>query len=222
VPGIGGGVTQLPANFTSDGTNTTGATVDLGSGHGNGDCTTGNVHLGTFDQAFWLNGTTSGHMIACGFVDGSSSTPLIPSNPQMYMFPFAGGLITSPASSTFVVNNTVGDECSPLTEFYDGTTDRMFFGVGGTTDGFLESSTIGTSSLSTPTCTGAPTSSCVMAPSALGGTSGIVIDNQLSNGGTNIYFTTLAAGSVNGQKCNVSGGAANPYCAVKLTQSGLN
>jgi hypothetical protein len=26
---------------------------------------------------------------------------------------------------------------------------------------------------------------------------------------------------VNGQKCNVSGGAANPYCAVKLTQSGL-
>jgi len=49
-----------------------------------------------------------------------------------------------------------------------------------------------------------------------------VIDNQLSNGGTNIYFTTLAAGSVNGQKCNVTGGAANPYCAVKLTQSGLN
>jgi hypothetical protein len=48
-----------------------------------------------------------------------------------------------------------------------------------------------------------------------------VIDNQLSNGGTNIYFSTLAAGSVNGQQCNVTGGAANPYCAVKLTQSGL-
>jgi hypothetical protein len=31
----------------------------------------------------------------------------------------------------------------------------------------------------------------------------------------------MAKGSVNGQKCNVSGGAANPYCAVKLTQSGL-
>jgi hypothetical protein len=48
-----------------------------------------------------------------------------------------------------------------------------------------------------------------------------VIDNQLSNGGTNIYFSTLAAGSVNSQKCHVAGGAANPYCAVKLTQSGL-
>jgi hypothetical protein len=61
----------------------------------------------------------------------------------------------------------------------------------------------------------------VTAPSALGGTSGIVIDNELSNGGTNIYFSTMAPGSVNGQKCNVSGGTANPYCAVKLTQSAL-
>jgi hypothetical protein len=61
----------------------------------------------------------------------------------------------------------------------------------------------------------------VKAPSALGGTSGIVIDNQLSNGGANIYFTTLGLGGVNAQKCNVSGGAANPYCAVKLTQSQL-
>ncbi|MFZ3368295.1 MAG: hypothetical protein WA239_14370, partial [Candidatus Sulfotelmatobacter sp.] len=49
-------------------------------------------------------------------------------------------------------------------------------------------------------------------PSALGGTSGIVIDNQLSNGGTNIYFATMEAGSVNGQQCNVSGGTATPHC----------
>jgi hypothetical protein len=137
----------------------------------------------------------------------------------MYFFPFASNIITSTGSSTFVVNNTVGDECSPLTEFYNGTTDRMFFGVG-STDGYLESSTI-TTSLTTPTCTGLPTSSCVTAPSALGGTSGIVIDNELSNGGTNIYFSTIAAGSVNGQQCNVPGGVASPHCAVKLTQSAL-
>ena len=67
-----------------------------------------------------------------------------------------------------------------------------------------------------------PTSSCVTTPAGnLGGTSGIIIDNQLSNGGTNIYFTTLSNGSVNGQSCNVKGGSSNPYCAVKLTQSGL-
>jgi hypothetical protein len=158
-------------------------------------------------------------MIACGFVNNGGA----PANPRMYFFPFNASHVITTGSPAFVINNTKGDECSPLTEFYNGTTDRLFFGVGSTgvgSDGFLESSTI-TTSLATPTCTGAPTSSCVTAPASLGGTSGIVIDNQVSNGGTNIYFSTLAAGSVNGQKCNVTGGAANPYCAVKLTQSAL-
>jgi hypothetical protein len=59
------------------------------------------------------------------------------------------------------------------------------------------------------------------AANQLGGISAIVIDNQLSNGGTNLYFSTIAPGSLNGQMCNVSGGTANPYCAVKLTQSAL-
>jgi hypothetical protein len=55
----------------------------------------------------------------------------------------------------------------------------------------------------------------------LGGTRGIVVDNQVSNGGTNIYFSTIAPGGVNQQNCHQSGGIANPYCATKLTQSGL-
>ncbi|MGA8813615.1 MAG: hypothetical protein WB523_13800 [Candidatus Sulfotelmatobacter sp.] len=214
VLGIGGAVSQLPANFAT-GVPTTSNTVDLGSASGDGDCTGNNVHSGAFDNAFWVNGSTSGHMIVCGFVNDGGA----PSTPEMYFFPFASNVITSTGSSTFVINNTKGDECSPLTEFYNGTTDRMFFGVG-STDGYLEGSTI-TTSLTTPTCTGAPTSSCVTSPKALGGTSGIVIDNELSNGGTNIYFSTMAPGSVNGQECNVSGGTANPYCAVKLTQSAL-
>jgi hypothetical protein len=217
VLGIGGAVTQLPANFAT-GSPTTSNTVDLGSATGKGDCTGKNVHAGAFDNAFWLNGSTSGHMIACGFVQSGG----VPAEPQMYVFPFASHVITSTGETTFVIDTTKGDECSPLTEFYNGTTDRLFFGVGSTTDGYLKSSTI-TTSLTTPTtCTsGASTSSCVTSPSALGGTSAIVIDNQLSNGGTNIYFSTIGAGSVNGQQCNVSGGAANPHCAVKLTQSGL-
>ncbi len=219
VVGIGGAVSQLPANFTSSTTLSTSDSVNLGSSDGQGNCTGNNVHAGTFDNAFWLNGTTSGHMIACGFVnDGGAPAP-----PEMYMFPFTAGVLnngTAP-TSTFQINTTKGDECSPLTEFYNGTTDRLFFGVG-STDGFLESSTI-TTSLTTPICTGAPTSTCVTTPKALGGTSGIVIDNQLSNGGTNIYFSTLGVGDVSGQKCpsGLAGGAANPYCAVKLTQSAL-
>ncbi|MBZ5665065.1 MAG: hypothetical protein LAO30_10725 [Acidobacteriia bacterium] len=219
VVGDGGAISQIAANFTNT---TTYTTVDLGSSDGTGNCTGGNLHSGTFDNAFWLNGTTSGHMIGCGFVSGTTTRPLKPSNPKMYFFKFASGLITSTGVSSFVVNSTVGDECSPLTEFYNGTTDKMFFGVGGSTDGAVESSTINTGSLTAPSCLTTPSASCVKAPAALGGTSGIVIDNQVSNGGTNIYFTPLAVGTVNSQKCNVSGGSSNPYCAVKLTQSGLN
>jgi hypothetical protein len=220
VPGIGGAVSQVAANFTNSTTLTTSNTVDLGSGHGNGDCTSQNVHSGDFDNAFWVNGSATGHLLACGFVSGTSSKPLIPSNPKMYFFPFASNVITSTGSSTFVVNNTLGDECSPLTEFYDGTTDRLFFGVG-STDGYLESSKI-TSSLAAPNCSILPTSACVAAPNALGGTSGIVVDNDVANGGENIYFSTMAPGSVNHQNCSVTGGAANPYCAVQLTQSALH
>jgi hypothetical protein len=214
VEGIGGAITQVAANFTT-GSPTTSNTVDLGSASGNGDCTGKNVHAGAFDNAFWLNGSTSGHMIACGFLQSGGT----PAAPKMYLFPFASHTITSTGSTTFQINTTKGDECSPLTEFYNGLTDQLFFGVG-SSDGFLESSTILTG-LATPSCTGLPTNSCVTSPSALGGTSGIVIDNEMSNGGSNIYFSTVAPGSVNGQKCNVSGGAANPYCAVKLTQSAL-
>jgi hypothetical protein len=220
VPGIGGAVSQVPANFTSSTTLTTSNTVDLGSGSGDGDCTSGNVHSGDLDNAFWVSGSTKGHLMACGFVSGTSSKPLIPSNPKMYFFPFASNVITSTGSSTFVINSTLGDECSPLTEFYDGTTDRLFFGVGAS-DGYVESSKI-TSSLAAPNCSAAPSSSCVATPTALAGTSGIVVDNDVANGGENLYFSTLAPGSVNHQNCSVTGGTANPYCAVKLNQSTLH
>jgi hypothetical protein len=221
VIGIGGAVTQVPANFTTAGA-TNSNTVDMGSATGQGDCTGNNVHSGTFDNAFWLNGSTSGHMIACGFVSGTTNSPLKPSYANVYFFPFASNVITSTGSSSFQVNSNLGEECSPLTEFYNGTNDMLFFGVGvSTLQSYVESSTISSSGLTTPTCSTTATSTCVTAPDALGGTSGIVIDNQVSNGGTNIYFSTIAQGSVNGQNCHVSGGATTPYCAVKLTQSGL-
>lgn len=220
----GGAITQLPANFTtgpSSNSNPTN-TANLGSASGNGDCTGENVHSGTFDNAFWVNGSASGHIIACGFVNNGG----IGAQAEMYMFPFSSHVITNTATATFPINTTKGaaEECSPLTEFYNGTNDMLFFGIGSSSaTSYVQSSTLTTSTpyMTTPSCTTTPTSTCVTSTDALGGTSGIVIDNQLSNGGTNIYFSTLAAGSVNGQKCNVSGGAANPYCAVKLTQSGL-
>jgi hypothetical protein len=220
----GGAITQVPANFTtgpSSNSNPTN-TANLGSASGDGDCTGENVHAGAFDNAFWVNGSTSGHIIACGFVNNGG----VGAQAEMYMFPFSSHVISGTATATFPITTTKGaaEECSPLTEFYNGTSDMLFFGIGSTTaTSYVQSSTLTTGSpyMTTPSCATTPSSTCVTSTEALGGTSGIVIDNELSNGGTNIYFSTLANGSVNSQKCNVTGGAANPHCAVKLTQSGL-
>lgn len=167
VIGIGGAVSQIPANFASGScstSQTTGActTVDMGSatntgGQPTGDCTSGNVHSGTFDNQFWINGTTGGHMLACGFVQNSGTTWLS----RMYMFPFnSNHLITSTGATGWNLNSGRSDECSPLTEFFNGTTDRMFFGVGGTSDGFVESSVL-TTTASQPSCGSPPTSSAL-------------------------------------------------------------
>jgi hypothetical protein len=235
LPNVGGAVTQVPANFTSSTLTTSANTVSLTTAKtGQGTCiggingipTSGNVHSGTFDNNFFLNGSgtsTPGHLIACGFISTGGNA----NRPRMYMLSFVNHVIASSTFPNLGPDNTGGDECSALTEFFDGTTDRVFFGVGNaytadrTPDGFLEAAGIKKAGFTPPTCTGTPTSSCVTTPSALGGVSGIVVDNDIVDGGTNIYFTTLAPGSVNGGKCNVTGGVANPYCAVKLTQAGL-
>ncbi len=45
------------------------------------------------------------------------------------MFSFTAGVLnnTTPRSSLFQINTTKGDECSRLTEFYNSTTDRLFW-----------------------------------------------------------------------------------------------
>lgn len=232
---VGGAVTQVPATFTSSTVTSSANTVSLTTAKtGDGTCiggingipTSGNVHSGTFDNNFYVNGSggsAPGHLIVCGFIGTGGNA----SRPRMYMVSFVNHVIAFSTFPNLGPDTTAGDECSALTEFYDGATDRVFFGVGNaftgdkTPDGFIESATIKKASFTPPSCTGAPTATCVISPAALGGVSGIVIDNDLSNGGTNIYFSTLAKGSVNGGNCSVAGGIANPYCAVRLTQSGL-
>jgi hypothetical protein len=205
VLGLAAAVAQLPANFT------TGAAyqaMSLGGSTGNA-CPGSYAHMGTADNAFWTNGFGTGHVIACGFQSCGSGSGACP---RMFEFPFINNRITT-ASVIKKIDNNKGEECSPLAEFFDGTTDRVFFGSGSSTSGSIQSFAVGNGT--------SITFSSVIAPSALGGTSGIVMDNQLSNGGTNIYFTTMARGTVNNANCGTVTGGALAYCAVKLTQAGL-
>lgn len=205
VLGLAAAVAQLPANFASGAAY---QAMSLGGSTGNA-CPGSNAHMGSVDNTFWTKGFATGHLIACGFQSCGTGSGACP---KMYDFPFLNNQITT-ASVSKKIDNNKGEECSPLAEFFDGTNDRIFFGSGSSTSGEIQSFIVGNGT--------AITFSTVTAPSALGGTSGIVMDNQLSNGGTNIYFSTLARGDVNNTTCGTVAGGANAYCAVKLTQAGL-
>jgi len=89
-------------------------------------------------------------------------------------------------------------ETSPLTEFKSGTTERIFYSV-------LSTGTVGSATTGLALTTAATTYP--------GGTSGIIVDNAVFplQQASSIYFGTLGTGAC---------GTGN-YCAVKLTQSGL-
>jgi hypothetical protein len=108
--------------------------------------------------------------------------------------------------------------CSPITEFFDGTTDRIFVGMGdynGATTGanvvqMWNVTTQLTSASDTPTAS---------ATGYQGGTTGFAIDNASGVAqAESVYFSTLQT-SGTATTCGAAG--TNLYCAVKLTQSGL-
>jgi hypothetical protein len=109
-------------------------------------------------------------------------------------------------------NGTANGTCSPITEFYDGTTDRIFVGMGqhvaNSGANVVQMWNVTTqlnSASTTPTASASP---------YFGGPSGLVIDNNANATpqAESVYFTTLVCAAANA--CG-----ANNCCAVKLTQS---
>jgi hypothetical protein len=97
------------------------------------------------------------------------------------------------------VSQKPGEECTPLTEFFNGV-DRIFLSLPMT--GVVTSFDI--SSSTTPT-----QGPQVTEP---GGTSSVVVDNVSTQPqASSIYFSTLGTSS----------NCGNNYCAVKLTQATL-
>jgi hypothetical protein len=166
-------------------------------------------YIGAFDNQYYITGgtgylyvcTTSGTVNALWqiHVDGTTLDPA-----------FLGPALT-----------TANAGCSPITEFFDGTTDRMFFSVA--------NNALTTAPISCLTNTGCIMSFSISNPAAFtpasvplartsvtGGTSGIVIDNSSAAGGASqVYFTPLAD-----QTCTTTGGTGG--CAIQASQSALN
>jgi hypothetical protein len=178
--------------------------------------------FGDFDNSYFTSGPKSGAgtLYACGTQAGSSGGQ----QPGLYAMSFSspnGTMNTTPAMSnnTHITGATNPSQnwCSPVLEFFDGTNDRLFVGVGTDFNASAGSNIVTewninsriTSTSTTPTAT----SSAVY----WGGTSGFVVDNiSTTPQAASIYFSDLSTPS-GSSPC----GNGN-YCAVKLTQAGLN
>jgi hypothetical protein len=185
------------------------------------------MRLGAFDNLYF-GSPASGHLYVCA--PNTPNSPGYYNGATLYQIGFAtGGVMNTSTSgsltmvSASLANNAVADDCSPLTEFQNGSTDYLFLSV--------------TQSASLAHCTGSATAGClysfdvtsgtmptttVAGATATGGTSGIVIDNSVASsptGASQVYFTPLANQSCagNGTTGNATGG-----CAIQASQSGLN
>jgi hypothetical protein len=164
---------------------------------------------GAFDDAYYASGGT-GNLYVCG-TSGTVNA--------LWQIPIAGGVMGTPVFGPAVT--TVDGACSPITEFLNGTTDRIFLSVEGnavtaapincvTGSGCVMSFDI------TNPLTWGPLKSTAATSTVTGGTSGIVIDNSSSAGGASqVYFTPLSD-----QPCTTSGGTGG--CAIQASQSALD
>lgn len=174
---------------------------------------TGHMHSGAFDNIYLSSAGGTGHLYLCAVDSGASNHPAL-FNVAITSGVMAGVTLNGPLDLT---DTTVSDqnECSPLTEFLNGSTDRLFGSVQDQ-DGTLTGCSTGTGCMYSFTITSAfPTNSSagLLVPST-GGTSGIVIDNTGSGTGESQIYYSLNSSST----CGTSGGTGG--CAVQAAQSG--
>jgi hypothetical protein len=203
-------VTQLPTSLAAG----SAVFVPLGAVG-----TNPNLYLGygAFDNNYYNNGpaNAASTLYTCG-----SGTATAQALFAISFNPSTGSANTTPAMPANANVNPGGGNgiCSPITEFFDGTTDRIFVGMGDYAAAATGANVVTmwnvTSRLTS--ATDKPTATAV---GYQGGTTGFTVDNNANPNNypqaESVYFSTLNT-SASATTCG-----ANNYCAVKLTQSVL-
>ncbi len=210
--------------FTTNGTGSTCASTDkktwtsgtncgAESVFGVGSATT-IIYDGAFDNAYLgSTGGTAGNLWTC-----AATGTLAPKLASSSMTSF--GSVVSVATNVINPLTSAAASCSPVTEIFNGT-DQIYLSV--------------SANGSQTVCTGAGNAGACLyrftlttTPTAAasgrlvsGGTSGIVIDNTATGGGSQVYFTYLSAASST-NPCPSPGTASTGGCAVQASQAGLN
>jgi hypothetical protein len=177
------------------------------------------LNYGAFDNNYYNFGpkNAASTLYSCGT---DSTTKSAQDLFAINFIPATGVVNTTPAMAANTHVNPGGNSgiCSPITEFFDGTTDRIFVGMGD-----YNAATTGANVVQMWNVTSQLTSTAdtytAEATGYQGGTSSFTIDNNALPASypqaESVYFYTLQE-SGSAATCG-----ADLYCAVKLTQSGL-
>lgn len=202
------------------------------TGVGGSGTPTSNMHVGSFDHTYLTSPSNNiaGFLYFCGKNNGANRD-----HPSLWRVGFnTSGLMNTTAdggATAFLdLVGTSGEEASPVTELYNGTTDRIFFSVGNNSSqcgsgpgGCMMSLTLGgawpptavTNTYPTPVGPNITVSGGTVNQA---GTSGIVVDNVSASAQASSLYFSFTGNSVAGAQCNGLNGVG---CAVKLTQSAL-
>jgi hypothetical protein len=177
---------------------------------------TGNMHEGAFDNTYFASGPATGLLYVCAIddVDGDNNRP------SLYSVGFtssAGVMKASPTGGPLNIASpsVTQNECSPITEIQTASTDDFFVSVQANGNGNLQHCSVTTGCIFSFALTSEtfPTQSTA-GLAAMGGTSGVSIDNTFTAAGTSqVYFTPLA-----NQACTTGGTGG---CATQASQAGL-
>jgi hypothetical protein len=181
----------------------TGTGVPLGAG-----AATTAIGGGAFDNLYLTSAdpaAPSGNFYICGNPSGL---------PTIYRVPITSNLMGSPLAIN-TVSGTTGAGCSPITEFFNDTTntDWLFVSTstGGNQTGCTSSGCLYGFNATVPLNVGANAGDGI---AVAGGSSGIIVDNigAATSTAANVYYSSLANQACAGQM----GG-----CAVQASQNGL-
>lgn len=174
------------------------------------------LYAGTFDNTYYTGTGTTGNLWTCASGDVGNDTYVSPRLTASEMSSFSSALSDATVSSYNQMTSVAQSTCSPVTEIYNVSTDYIYLSIPASgnlskcTGACLYSFTL---SGTTPTISAGR--------NVAGGTSGIIVDNTGSGGGSQIYFTylTQATASIT---CPSPSNATSGGCAVQTSQSALN
>jgi hypothetical protein len=184
---------------------------------GSGTSTTPTIYDGAFDAIYLAGAGTTGNLWTCSTNGAEPRLSYTPFEANSSIVPAGDviGIATTAISSL----TTAAALCSPVTEFYGsngGTNDYIFASVTahGNAGAGCSGSCLYNFIVSTDGVTESTPSAAAASVAAAGGTSGIIVDNDLptADGESQIYYTTLST-----QSCTNNGVATTGNCAVQAS-----